>query len=498
MELKSMREIRPRVLLAHSWFLAHDPKQTRKMKPYPPLATLLVAAVLRERGFEVELFDAMLARGEADFMRALDASEASIVGILEDNFNFLTKMCTTRNREAAHKMVAAAHARGRRVAVNGSDATDHAASYLAAGADAVILGEPELTFAELAEAWTKDPGAALDGIAGLALAGHAHDAAPKRTPVRPFVENLDALPFPAWDLVDTGAYRDAWTRAHGRLSWNLVTTRGCPFHCNWCAKPLYGTRYAQRSPGNVAREVRHLVEEVGPDHLWFADDIFGLTPRWIESYAEALAKEDVRVPFTMQSRVDLMTPSAVAALAHAGAEEVWMGVESGAQKILDAMEKGTRIEQVRAATRLLRSHGIRAAWFLQLGYPGETWEDLLATRDLLREERPDDVGVSVSYPLPGTKFYEKVKGQLGPRPNWRDSDDLAMMFTGTYEGSFYRHVRDLLHAEVTAYSSPGDGARGGAKTLDDRWSELDAIEAGFRAAPPRPPADPTPIRLAPV
>ncbi len=486
---------RPKVLLAHSYYLANDAKQWRKMKPYPPLATLLVASVLRERGFDVELFDAMLAGSEAEFVRALDTSDASIVGILEDNFNFLTKMCTTRNREAALAMVAAAHARSRLVAVNGSDATDHATSYLAAGADAVILGEPEVTFAELAEAWTADPRAVLEGIPGLALPGSSADTAPKRTRIRPFVENLDALPFPAWDLADADAYRTAWKNAHGRLSWNVVTTRGCPFHCNWCAKPLYGTRYAQRSPANVAREVRLLAENVHPDHLWFADDIFGLTPRWIESYAEALAQEGVRVPFMMQSRVDLMTPSAVAALARAGAEEVWMGVESGAQNILDAMEKGTRIQQVRTATRLLRSHGIRPAWFLQLGYPGETWEDLVATRALVLEERPDDIGVSVSYPLPGTKFYETVKGQLGPRSNWRDSDDLAMMFKGTYEESFYRHVRDLLHAEVTAYTSPGDEGQNGAKALDERWSMLDAIEAGFRAAPPRPPADPTPIDL---
>ena len=156
--------------------------------------------------------------------------------------------------------------------------------------------------------------------------------------------------------------------------------------------------------------MRHLAETVNPDHLWFADDIFGLSPRWIESYAEALAKEGVRIPFTMQSRVDLMTPSAVAALADAGAEEVWMGVESGAQKILDAMDKGTRVVQIRDATGLLRQHGIRAAWFLQLGYPGETFEDILATRNLIREERPDDVGVSVAYPLPGTLFLRAREG----------------------------------------------------------------------------------------
>jgi len=474
---------KPRVLLAHSYFLAHDAKQWRKMKPYPPLATLFVASVLRERGLEVELFDAMLARGEADFLRALDATEAPIVGILEDNFNFLTKMCTTRNREAALAMVAAARARGRRVAVNGSDATDHPETYLAAGADAVVMGEADATFPELAAAWARDLGAGLDAIPGLALPdapGAEGLPGMRRTPVRAFVESLDALPFPAWDLVDVAQYRAAWTPAHGRMSWNIVTTRGCPFHCNWCAKPLYGTRYAQRSPANVAREVRHLAETVNPDHLWFADDIFGLSPRWIESYAEALAMEGVRIPFTVQSRVDLMTPSAVTALQNAGAEEVWMGVESGAQKILNAMDKGTRVVQIRDATGLLRHHGIRAAWFLQLGYPGETWEDILATRNLVREERPDDIGVSVAYPLPGTLFHERVKEQLGARTNWSDSDDLAMMFRGTYEGAFYKRVRDLLHEEVAAFSATGNAAVETDALFDARWTDLADTEVSFR------------------
>ena len=453
------------------------------MRPYPPLATLFVASVLRERGFEVELFDAMLARSEAEFARALDASAATIVGILEDNFNFLTKMCTTRNREAALTMVAAAKARGRRVAVNGSDATDHPETYLAAGADAVVLGEADATFPDLAAAWARDRNAPLDAIPGLALAdAHGADgpSGVRRTPVRAFVESLDALPFPAWDLVDVAQYRAAWTPAHGRMSWNVVTTRGCPFHCNWCAKPLWGTRYAQRSPANVAREVRHLAETVNPDHLWFADDIFGLSPRWIESYAEALAHEGVRIPFTAQSRVDLMTPSAVAALQHAGAEEIWMGVESGAQKILDAMDKGTHVVQIRDATSHLRHHGIRAAWFLQLGYPGETFGDILATRDLVREARPDDVGVSVAYPLPGTLFYERVKEQLGARTNWSDSDDLAMMFRGTYAGAFYKRVRDLLHEEVAAFSATGNAALEAQALFDARWADLESSEASFR------------------
>jgi anaerobic magnesium-protoporphyrin IX monomethyl ester cyclase len=466
-----------RVLLAHSYFLAHDEKQTRKMKPYSPLATLITASILRAAGYAVSLFDAMLESGEEAFGDALAGARPEVVGLLEDNFNFLTKMCTTRMREASLRMIRMAKDAGCRVAVNGSDASDHPQIYLGAGADAVIVGETERTLPELLEAFAAGGPLDLTGISGLALPGLS--GAVVRTPRRPFVSDLDALPFPAWDLVDVPRYRAAWRRAHSRLSWNVVTTRGCPFRCNWCAKPLYGTRYAQRSPANVAAELAALKKAVAPDHLWFADDIFGLTPRWIETFAEEVAARGARIPFTMQSRVDLMTRSGVEALAAAGCEEAWLGVESGSQKILDAMDKGTRVEQVRRATRLLREHGIRAAWFLQLGYPGEEWSDLLLTRALLRSERPDDIGVSVAYPLPGTLFHERVKSQLSARTNWRDSDDLAMLFEGTYSTSFYRQVRNLLHAEALVLKSlPAALSETG---IEAGWADLGRQEAADRA-----------------
>ena len=466
-----------RLLLAHAFFLVHDGKQTRKMRPYPPLATLLTAAVLRGRGHEVTLFDAMLSPGEEEFEARLAAGRFDAVLLVEDNFNFLTKMCTTRMREAALSMIRAATKSGLPVAVSGPDAADHPDLYLAAGADAVMLGETERTAPELVAAWA---GAApqLAGIAGLALP--AGDGLIHRTPPRPFLEDLDALPLPAWDLVEVSRYRATWLRAHGRFSWNAVTTRGCPYRCNWCAKPLYGTRYAQRSPQAVADEMAALKTRVRPDHVWFADDIFGLTPRWIESFADEVARRDARISFTMQSRVDLMTPSAVEALARAGCEEVWMGVESGSQKILDAMDKGARVEQSRRATRLLKGHGILPSWFLQLGYPGETWDEILSTRALLREERPHDIGVSVSYPLPGTAFYDRVRNQMRSQTNWSDTDELAMLFEGTYTSPFYRTVRDLLHAEALVLASregPMDGP-----AIDAGWKDLARREAEFRSA----------------
>jgi anaerobic magnesium-protoporphyrin IX monomethyl ester cyclase len=287
------------------------------------------------------------------------------------------------------------------------------------------------------------------------------------------VRDLDALPFPAWDLVDAEAYRRAWVGAHGRLSWNVVTSRGCPYACNWCAKPQFGRRYDQRSPASAAEEIRRLKETVAPDHLWFADDIFGLTAEWIQAFADEVAARGARTPFMMQTRANLMRPATVAALAAAGAEEVWMGVESGSQKILDAMDKGTTVEQVRTATRVLQEHGIRACWFIQLGYLGEEWEDVLMTRDLIRDERPDDIGVSVAYPLPGTKFYERVRVQLGAKQNWSDTDDLAMLFRGTYSTEFYRRLRTTLHHEASGTL--------GAAALDALWHELSADEAEHRA-----------------
>jgi anaerobic magnesium-protoporphyrin IX monomethyl ester cyclase len=433
------------ILLAHSYFLAHDPKQAARRKPYPPLATLLAAATLRREGHAVALFDAMLASGLDAFRVALALHRPRRVAIIEDNFNFLTKMCTVRMREATIEMIASARAAGCEVVVNGSDATDHPALYLAAGAAAVIVGDAEPTLLAVAEAWRAD--GALGAIDGLVLAGEgAGDAI--HTARRASLRDLDALPLPAWDLVDVDQYRAVWMGSHGRLSWNMVTSRGCPFGCNWCAKPLFGRRYTQRSPASVAEEMALLKQQVQPGHVWFADDIFGLTPAWIEEFAREVRRRDARIPFNIQCRADLMSEPVVRALADAGAEEVWMGVESGSQKILDAMDKGTTIDEIQRATRRLKAGGVRACWFLQLGYPSEDWGDVLMTRDFVRDEQPDDIGVSVAYPLPGTRFHAAVVAELGLQHNWEDTGDLAMLFRGTYDSAFYRTLRDALHDEA--------------------------------------------------
>ena len=271
------------------------------------------------------------------------------------------------------------------------------------------------------------------------------------------MRDLNLLPMPARDLVDVNQYATAWKSAHGFFSLNIVSSRGCPYRCNWCAKPIYGDHFSVRSPLSVAEEMRKLKYECGAEHLWFADDIFGLKPKWVSELAFEVERLDAAIPFKMQSRVDLMTPAAVRALQTAGCTEVWMGVESGSQKILSAMDKGTRVDQIAVARENLRKEGIRACYFLQFGYPGENWQDIQQTIALVDDTRPDDIGVSVSYPLPGTRFFDRVRAQLGKKTNWSDSEDLSMMFQGAYTDEFYRALHDALHAQVDAWHSGRNG-----------------------------------------
>jgi radical SAM superfamily enzyme YgiQ (UPF0313 family) len=233
---------------------------------------------------------------------------------------------------------------------------------------------------------------------------------------------------------------------NGYFSLNMATTRGCPFKCNWCAKPIYGNRYNSRSPEKVVEELLMLKAKYRFDHIWFCDDIFGLKPGWVTRFADLMEEKGLRINYKIQSRADLLVQeNYIEALARSGCSNVWMGAESGSQKILDAMDKGTKVEEIREATRLLKKHGIMPAFFLQFGYPGETIGDIRLTIDLLNELLPEDIGISVSYPLPGTKFYENVKAELKDKQNWTDSDDLALMFRNAYPPEFYKELHRFVH-----------------------------------------------------
>ncbi|HEX5413019.1 MAG TPA: radical SAM protein [Terriglobia bacterium] len=479
------------VLLTHSYHLYYDRKQVRKMQPYPPLGTLYAAALLRQKGFSVALFDSMLNDPAEEFPEAVRKHRSKIVVIYEDNFNFLSKMCLSRMRKVAFEMIDAARRAGATVVVHGSDSSDHCAEYLAGGADYVLVGEAEWTLLEVVERLAGDVKRDPTSIPGVVYSSNGGERV-IRSSRRPLMRDLDQLPFPARDLIDMDLYRRAWRESHGFFSLNLVSSRGCPYRCNWCAKPIYGDSFHARTPEAVAEEMWQLRERFGADHLWFADDLFGINNRWIQNFADHVKSRNSAMPFKVQARADLMrNEQTVAALAKCGCAEVWMGVESGSQKVLDAMDKGIRIDQVLRARQNLKRHGIRACFFLQFGYPGETWSDIQKTIQMVRETRPDDIGVSVSYPLPGTRFYQRVREELGAKSNWVDSDDLAMMFKGAYTSEFYRALRDALHAEVESWSSPegwkfslrdrsAPAARMGADQVAELWNRVEQQEPACR------------------
>jgi anaerobic magnesium-protoporphyrin IX monomethyl ester cyclase len=432
-----------KILFTHSYFLELDAKQLQTHKPYPPLAPLYAAAVLREQKYSVALADVQFAKHPDEIKQQLTSFKPDVLAIYDDGFNYLTKMCLTNMREAAFKMLAIAKQNGITTVVSSSDASDHLEKYFAKGADYILIGEGEQTLSELIDYLAGKSSKQKESIDGLVFADtHGiHKNKPRQV-----LRELDDLPLPAWDLINLEPYRNTWMKHQGYFSLNFVTTRGCPYKCNWCAKPIYGNRYNSHSPENIATLIQSLHQKTGFNHIWFADDIFGLKPNWLRDFNAAMNKQGLKIPYKIQSRADLLLEDeAIAHLAESGCEEVWMGAESGSQRILDAMDKGTTVEQIKEATRLLKKHGIKACFFLQFGYSGETMDDIKKTIELLEALSPDDIGISVSYPLPGTKFYERVKNELVNKQNWTDSDDLDMMFNSTYSSNFYRLLQRYVH-----------------------------------------------------
>jgi anaerobic magnesium-protoporphyrin IX monomethyl ester cyclase len=371
--------------------------------------------------------------------------------------------------------------RGIPVVVHGSDSSDNVRAYLEQGFDAVLLGECEQTLRELVQAIVRNGQLTNWSVPGLAYRERSTGQVIFTQPRRHRAD-LDHLPFPARDMVAIDRYSTIWRTHHGRSSTNLVASRGCPFRCNWCAKPIYGSKYLVRSPDSVAQEMQLLKREYGIEHLWFADDIFALNRHWLREFADAVESRDAAIPFKVQSRADLMSSETVADLKRAGCEEVWMGAESGSQAILNAMDKGLTVASVHRARARLGAAGISAAFFLQFGYPGETLSEIKETIALVRNCRPDDIGVSVSYPLPGTLFHERVRQQLGAKKNWIDSQDLSIMFRAAYTDEFYRSLRNALHYEVELYhrfSSHEEQHR-----LAGLWDEVYRLEKPCRNSQP--------------
>jgi radical SAM superfamily enzyme YgiQ (UPF0313 family) len=430
------------VLLTHSYFLRFDKKQWQIGQPYAPLATLYATSILRNQDYEVTFFDTMFAYGPNDITEQL-AAKPNFFVIYDDGFNYLTKMCLINMREAAFEMCKMAKAQGCTVIVSSSDSTDRYKEYLNEGADYVLISEADDTLPELISTLTSGDTFEIGEIPGIS---YLQNGVAVKTAPRKVIKDLDRLPFASWDLIDMNPYRNTWLKSKGYFSMNMSTTRGCPFKCNWCAKPIYGNRYNTRSPEHVVEELLLMHQLFRFDHIWFCDDIFGLKPGWVPQFARLVQQKGLNFKFKIQSRADLLLDDAeVTALALAGCENAWIGAESGSQRILDAMDKGTTVAQIYTATALLKKHIIHPSFFIQFGYPTETKEEIGQTVQMINNLLPYEIGISVSYPLPGTVFFNRVKEELKEKTNWTDSNEMALMFQNTYPPAFYKQLHKYVH-----------------------------------------------------
>jgi len=435
------------LLLCNPLFLREDAVELKLMTPYFPLGLLYLAASTREAGHSVSIFDGMFAQeGDQAFIVALEREQPQVVGI--------SVLATVR--AAALRLAELAHRYGARVVVGGADPTGRPESYLThqvnghRPVDLVVVGEGEQTLLEvlpllLGGRLPTDQMAHVAGLAYLDAEGSL-----VTTPKRPRCADLDSLPLPARDLIDVEAYRRAWRKSHGYFSMSLISTRGCPYGCKWCQKSVFGRSFRPRSPQKVAAEMRLIKELYQPDQIRIVDDVMGIDRGWVRAWHDAVLSMDAAIPYECLSRVDLMDEELIRLLGDVGCRRIAFGAESGSQKVLDAMNKGTKVEQIRQVAELCRRQGIETYFYIMLGYPGEEWGDIRQTVELLKDTRPDRFSSTIAYPLPGTDFYEEVAHRLLDTPDWDYTAENRLLFEREYSTRFYRWVQRWLYLEWRA------------------------------------------------
>jgi radical SAM superfamily enzyme YgiQ (UPF0313 family) len=261
---------------------------------------------------------------------------------------------------------------------------------------------------------------------------------------------------------------------------NLITARGCPYKCNWCSHAVYGFSHRRRSVGNVADEVEAIRDAYAPDQLWYADDVFTIHHKWLFDYRDELKRRGIRLPFETISRADrLMSDDVMAALKELGCYRIWIGSESGSQRVLDAMERGVTVEQVRWATKAAQRHGIEVGMFLMWGYDGEELSDIEATIEHVKLANPDVFFTTVAYPIKSTGYYEKVAGDVVLDGDWASATDRDHKVKGRHSRAYYKHADRWLRSEVDAFRL-GESDAGAAEAK--RREALAAKEALLAAA----------------
>jgi len=426
------------IVLTHGYFLFEDEKEMEIMKPYPPLGLLYLSAYLRREGFSTEIFDSTWSNKD-ELRERLAKSPGGTLGIY-------TNLMTRGNVVA---IMAMAKEYGWTVICGGPESANYPEQYLAHGADVVVIGEGEQTLAEVLQGLQAGGKHGLRDVAGAVFVDETGEIT--TNPARAQINDLDSLPWPDRERIDMPRYVEAWRKHHGMGSVSLITARGCPYKCNWCSHAVFGYSYRRRDPVDCADELEHIMQTYQPEQVWYSDDVFTINHKWLYTYAAELKKRGLKVPFETISRADrMMKEEVLETLAEMGCYRIWIGAESGSQRILDAMQRQVTVDQVDWAIKAAQRHGIEVGIFLMWGYEGEELSDIEATVEQLVRWNPDIFFTTVSYPIKNTPYFDKVSDKVVLAEDWAQSTDRNFQIAGRHSRAYYKQADIWLRSAVEA------------------------------------------------
>lgn len=433
-----------KVLLTHAYYLEDDVKEQQIMRPYPPLGILYISAYLEKHGVSNDVFDSTFS-SKKRFQKYLLEHRPGIVGIyvnLMTKLNVLDVISFIKSNLPQTVVI-----------LGGPEVRYSAENFLRNQADYIVIGEGEETMLELVNHLRNSPGdpdgtdTLIPGIAFL------NDGNFVQTPERQKLKDLDELPHPNREKIDLHRYLDAWRNTHGKNAISVSTMRGCPYTCKWCSRAVYGLSYRRRSPEKVVEELVSIKENYNPDSLWFVDDVFTISHKWLEKFSSELKRRNITIPYECITRADRMNEEVVKTLKETGCFRVWIGAESGSQKVIDLMDRRVDVNQVRDMIRLTKRYGIESGTFIMLGYPGETEEDIEETIHHLKESDPDYFTITVAYPIKGTELYQEVEALQTKNLEWTKSTDRDVDFKRTYSRRYYDFAVKWVINEVNYYKT---------------------------------------------
>jgi radical SAM superfamily enzyme YgiQ (UPF0313 family) len=441
------------ILLTHCYFLEDDEKEQQIMRPYPPLGILYISGYLEDQGIENEVFDTTFSSKKA-FRTYLLTHKPKLVGIY---VNLMTKLNVLETIRFIKENLAETI-----IILGGPEVRYSAENFLRYGADYIVIGEGEETMAELVNALILVP-ADDDADLTVQLQTQPQYAIPGiafleggtfiQNPERQKIKDLNELAIPNRKKINLRQYLDAWKKFHGKNALSVSTMRGCPYTCKWCSRAVYGLSYRRRNAEQVVDELVQIKKDYHPDSLWFVDDVFTISHKWLTSFRDELKRQDILIPYECITRADRLNEDVILMLKETGCFRVWIGAESGSQKVIDLMDRRVDVNQVRDMIKMTRQHGIEAGTFIMLGYPGETEQDIEETIRHLKESNPDHFTITVAYPIKGTELYQEIEAIQTTQLEWSTSTDRQVDFKRTYRREFYDYAVKRVINEVNYYKA---------------------------------------------